>query len=338
MSSTNSLKHILSNWSLGTVLSSTMIQQGDVNQNWMIVTSYDTFILKKVIFERTIPQLLFEFDYLEYLENQKFSYKIPKPLKTIHGQRFVEFQGFYYWIYRYIKGEIMKPLNLSNLREIAQMITKIHSILQSSDLDNNMLRDSQIAPTFVFNELIEFKIQITAKTNKKGNELKFLECIDQLLSIHKSLHDPTYSEYPAYPIHRDINPNNLIWHEGRIKGIIDFENVSMMNDTFLKDIAIIIQTCCNNRNNPIQTDLNLSSEFLKEYNKIFSLQKKDIRYLSMLFTAGAIEDFAYAYWQLVNDPIRGSLSNLDYYAKKALWHHQNTDRISTILAENLSLI
>jgi Ser/Thr protein kinase RdoA (MazF antagonist) len=215
------------------------------------------------------------------------------------------------------------------------MVASYHDILKNAELENAASKAPQIAHPFVSEELAQFKTQIGTKDFKNAHDLKCLEYLDQLSRIHESLHDPSYSKCRTYPIHRDINPENLIWREEVLVGLIDFENVSIMNDTFLKDISVIIQTCCYNRINPVQTDLRLASYLLKEYESGFSRQLNDLKFLPKILSAGAIEDFAYAYWQLIHDPARADVSRLDSYANVAIWHFQHEDQIAAILEENL---
>lgn len=336
MNSNSIFDDILSHWPVGPVSSVDLISQGNVNRNCLIKTSTGAFILRKISHYRTIQQLSFEIAYLEHLENQHFPYAIPQLISSNQDQKFMKYEGSYYCVYQYIEGEVKKQLNLLDLRAIAKMVTSYHEILKNSALENGLSKDPQIAHSFVSEELADFKKHIKAKNTKNTTELRFLEYVDRLLSLHESLHDPTYSKYRTYPIHRDINPENLIWQGEELIGLIDYENVSMMNDTLLKDICVIIQTCCYNRNNPVQTDLNLASYFLKEYETYASLQKEDLTLLPKILSAGAIEDFAYAYWQLLHDPARADLSRLDYYANVAMWLYQHEERILSTLEKILS--
>ncbi|MFW9914858.1 MAG: phosphotransferase [Candidatus Thorarchaeota archaeon] len=334
MNYNSELDAILSRWPLGTVFSCSLVPLGDVNRNWLVRTSQGAYILREISQHRTIQDLLFEIKYLEHLKSQKFPYATPQPVSIDQSQKFVEHEGFYYCIYRYIEGKVKKQLDLSDLREIARMVALYHEILENADLENSASKTPQIAHTFVAEELAQFKTQIGTKNFKHAHDLKCLEYLDQLSRIHESLHDPSYSKCRTYPIHRDINPENLIWQEEALVGLIDFENVAIMNDTFLKDIGVIIQTCCYDRNDPVQTDLELASNLLKEYESSFSLQLSDLKFLPKILSAGAIEDFAYAYWQLIHDPARADLSRLDFYANVAVWHYQHKDQIVAILEEN----
>ena len=69
--------------------------------------------------------------------------------------------------------------------------------------------------------------------------------------------------------------------------------------------------------------MKLASFFLREYRKHHRLSDEEIAFIPDIITAGAIEDFSYAYWMLINDPKRAKLYRLRLYSQVARWHHKN---------------
>jgi Ser/Thr protein kinase RdoA (MazF antagonist) len=95
----------------------------------------------------------------------------------------------------------------------------------------------------------------------------------------------------------------------------------------IKDISIMLQYSCRDRKQKYKLDLKLAKFFLKQYKKHGQLTDKEIEFLPDVITAGAIEDFAYAYWMLVNDPKRAKLYRLKLYSTTAQWYSKNKQEI-----------
>ena len=110
-------------------------------------------------------------------------------------------------------------------------------------------------------------------------------------------------------------------------GIIDFENVSTFNDPLIKDITIVIMYQCRDKKTSYQTNLRKAKVFLDTYSSFRKLSSDEISLIPDIITAGAIEDFNFAYWMLFNDPERAKLYRLEQYARSAIWHNEEKQKI-----------
>ena len=145
-----------------------------------------------------------------------------------------------------------------------------------------------------------------------------------------------YSDLGLYPIHRDLISENLLWKEGRLAGVIDFEHVSGSNDPIVKDIAVTMQYCCRDNKARHLLDVDSVRRFLQSYTESHPLSNREIALIPDLMTAGFLDDFAYAFWMLRNDPVRAKRSEADGYgltlfSKAAEWNHRNRKSISQAL-------
>jgi len=169
-----------------------------------------------------------------------------------------------------------------------------HKIIANSGLDNK--KGSEVFNRkSVLKELGKFGAQILEKDKQGRKDRIFLKESAILIPLMKSLDGQEYSKLPRYPLHRDINPENTLWKNKKLVGLVDFENVSTMNDTVIKDISIMLQYSCRDKKQKYKLDLKLAKFFLNEYKKHGQLTNKEIEFLPDVITAGAIEDFAYAY-------------------------------------------
>lgn len=321
------LKELISFWNIGEVLSFKKIKKGVVNTNWIVKTSKGKFILRKVNKEKKFSELKFELEYLDYLRNKKFPYSIPAPIKNKQGNFFIQKEDSFFWIYEFIEGRDIKRFGYSELRECAKMMAFYHKLIKKSNLNNKKGLGDVFNRKPVLNELQEFYGDILKSSIHGKKEKIFLKEASVLIPLLKNLEEKDYSKIPKYPLHRDINPENTLWKNKKLVGVIDFENVATQNDTAIKDIAGMLQYSCRDKEYRHKLDLKLAKFFIKEYKKYHSLSKKEIEFLPDVVTAGAIEDFSYSYWMLLNDSERAKLYRLSLYSNVAQWFHRNKEEI-----------
>jgi homoserine kinase type II len=320
------IKTLLENWDIGKLISCRQTEKGVVNINWIVKTTQGKYVLRKVTHFTKIEDLKFEVNYLTYLKEHKFPYKIPVPIKTKNKEDFLKFKDSYFWIYEYIEGRDIKRFGYSELRECAKMMAIYHKIIASSGLDNK--KGSEVFNRkSILKELQKFRTQILEKGKLERKDRIFLKESSILIPLMKSLDAREYSKLPTYPLHRDINSENTLWKNKTLVGLVDFENVGTMNDTVIKDISIMLQYSCRDRKQKHKLNLKLAKFFLNEYKKHGQLSNEEIEFLPDVITAGAIEDFSYAYWMLVNDPKRAKLYRLKLYSKTAQWYHRSKQEI-----------
>jgi Ser/Thr protein kinase RdoA (MazF antagonist) len=108
--------------------------------------------------------------------------------------------------------------------------------------------------------------------------------------------------------------------------LIDFENVGTFNEPVMKDIAVFFQHSCRSIGRDT-IDLRLCRAFLERYRRLHPLSETETAALPDLMAAGFIEDFAYAYWMLKNDPARAKKYRLKRYSKLAKWCYENRKAI-----------
>jgi len=325
------IKEIISEWNLGKVLSFKKAKKGIVNINWIVKTTNGKYVFRKVNKNKKISELEFELKYLDYLKNKNFPYQIPAPIKNNKGKFLIKKENSLFWAYEFIEGKNLKNFDYAELKECAKMMAIYHKIIEGSNLNNKKGCGDVFNRKPVLKELEEFYKKHFEKTKKRKKEKIFFKEASVLIPLLKSLDGKKYFKIPKYPLHRDINPENTIWKNKKLVGIIDFENVSSQNDTVIKDIAGMLQYSCRDKNHKHKLDLKLAKFFINEYQKYHPLSKKEIEFIPDIITAGSIEDFSYAYWMLINDSKRAKLYRLKLYSKVAQWYNKNKKEIIKIL-------
>jgi len=203
------IKTLLENWDIGKLISCRQAEKGVVNINWIVKTVQGKYVLRKIVHFTKIENSKFELNYLTYLKEHKFPYRIPAPIRTKNGKNFLKFKCSYFWIYEYIEGRDIKRFGYSELRECARMMATYHKIVASSGLDNK--KGSEVFNRkSVLKELQKFRTQILEKGKLKRKDRIFLKESSILIPLMKSLDGREYSKLPKYPLHRDINPENIL--------------------------------------------------------------------------------------------------------------------------------
>jgi len=98
------IKMLLENWDIGKLVSCRRLEKGVVNINWIVKTSQGKYVLRKIVHFTNIEDLKFELDYLIYLKEHNFPYRIPVPIKTKNKEDFFEFKSSCFWLYEYVEG------------------------------------------------------------------------------------------------------------------------------------------------------------------------------------------------------------------------------------------
>jgi Ser/Thr protein kinase RdoA (MazF antagonist) len=299
----------------------------------MLRTPHGKYVLRQVshTHHKTPRDLEFELDYLDYLKHAGFPYDIPSAVATKNDGFFVTGQGHYYWLYKFLEGVVLERPNEPHLAQLAEMMASYHKLLERSALNNGKPASDLYNRAATLKEIEENRKEILQKTRVDRNENIFLEESAKLTQILRGLDEGPYSRLRFYPIHRDLNSENLIWKQDKLAGVIDFENVSGSNDPVVKDIAVTMQYCCRNKRVRYQLDIDLAKRFLQSYKKHRSLSDQEVRLIPDLVTAGFVEDFAYAFWMLRNDPQRANAKRLTLYSRAGQWVDSNKEKIVSAL-------
>jgi len=323
------VKDAIPAWNIGQVVSCEHIRKGEVNHNFLIRTVRGNFILRQVSHShhKTSSDLEFELAYLDYLKQASFPYQIPSAVATTNGSLFITVYGHFFWLYKFLEGTVVSRLNESRLTQLARMMATYHLLIERSNLNNGKPASDLYNRTAVLKEMEDYRTEILKGNRTSGNEVTFVAESARLTRILRGLDENRYMKVGRYPIHRDLIPENLIWKQDKLVGVIDFENVGGSNEPVVKDISVTMQYCCRDQKVRHQLNIGLARRFLQSYTKDRPLSDEEIHLIPDLITAGFVEDFVYAFWMLRNDPKRANAYRLTLYSRAARWSHSNRERI-----------
>jgi Ser/Thr protein kinase RdoA (MazF antagonist) len=201
---------------------------------------------------------------LLFLNRKNFPYQVPMPLKNKKGEFISKWKKTHFWIYKKIGGKSIKKISSRERKEIARALATFHLFTRRFRPKNKIFRYHKFSKSRSLDPLY----QKLAKEKYRAPYKKYL--LGNLSFMREILGKAQALEYKKGKtvIHSDLNMKNVLFKDGKIFSIIDFENINI--GTVSEDLAYSIKmTCFNNRK------LNFSSveEFLKEYSKINKLPK-----------------------------------------------------------------
>jgi Ser/Thr protein kinase RdoA (MazF antagonist) len=317
------IKCLVSNYDIGNFIRCKRIEMGVVHRNWLIETLEGKFVFRVAPKSRKLKDILFEFQYLDYLRKAGFPYELPLPIRNKNGEMISRLDGRTFWVYRFINGNVVDPWDENELKQVAKMMAYYHRIIETSGLDNGSKFGDSFHIDWILEELRRYKERADSKEVKGRKETVFLREVDDVIALAGKLDGTGYSKLKKFPVHCDINPENVLFENDRLVGVVDFDNVSYRNETITRDITTTLQYSCRKEDVKCMLDLIKAKFFLEEYKKHCSLANSEIKFIPDLATSEYIDAFYYNYYLLENDPERGKIRRLSLYSKSAKWYHRN---------------
>lgn len=244
-----------------------MIKNGILNTNYYINTKEGKFILRVFEGGREFSEENQELDFLLTIKNI-----IPccLPLKNLSEKNYIIYKGKMIALFYFIEGEPIKDITENLLKEIGVYLGKLHSFSKGKILN----RKSRIDMENYYNKIDFNFIPISAMEKMK------------IRSIYEEVKFFDFSKFPSGIIHNDIFPDNVFIKDGKIEGILDFNE--SQTAPFLYDLAIVINYWIRLYNFPKEIEEKYINTFLKEYEKYRKLEEGEKRALDKALKKMAI--------------------------------------------------
>ena len=235
------------------------IDRGVVNYVFYVETDKGKFVVKRLGREMSDylrEQKLYEFTMLDYLKKSNFPYKIPVFLKDKKGGYLSKIGKDNFEVCKWIEGYNLVKAELDNekLRELARGVAIYHSF----SMKFKGLPVNKKDYGWMMRKLEEIE-KVEPKEDVDGFALKnvrfFKKVLFEILKVNDNI-DVTLC-------HSDFSFYNVLFNNGKMIGIIDFENLRW--DPKARDVAYVC-----NKLNESQTKL-----FIDEYRKYVRFSKKE---------------------------------------------------------------
>ncbi len=327
---------LLSNWDIGKLISYKKSTKGESNHNWVVQTKEGKFILRRAPNFRKLKDLRFELFYLTKLKEKGFPYRIPAPLKAKNGNVLIKYNNGNWWLYKYIEGEVVEPLSLRHISELAKMMAIYHLTIEKMNVSNGKPKTTNFDIKTTINDLEKLLKKTRKIKNKKEYNKLFIIESGKFIKLMRFIKSKVYDSLPQYPLHRDLNPENVLWKNNKLVGIIDFENVGTMNENFITDIAIALMFAATTEKEH-RLNLKMATKFIKSYNLHRKLSLSEINLIPEIITIGWIGAFSWQYWLKLHDPERSQIHRLKLYSDAAQWTYNNSSKIKSSLGKIFKL-
>ncbi|MBC8061793.1 MAG: helix-turn-helix domain-containing protein [Clostridiaceae bacterium] len=211
------IKQILLNWDIDRI---TPIEETELltsegyskaNKTWYINEDY---ILKS---GKDINRINTHISITKTLEASGLIVSTHIPTKT--GEDFLQKDNCYYLLMKRIPGSLLTPKEsyegnrLETGREYGKAVGILHKALKKYD------KDIEVNVSNLYKTCIEWALPETKRLMKQWKCPLPDEFFDNYIEEFGKL----YEKLPTQIIHRDPNPSNILWKDGKVIGFLDFE-------------------------------------------------------------------------------------------------------------------
>ena len=267
--SKENLNTFLEDYSLKEIQSFEGINEGIQNTNYKIKIDAKDFIL--TIYENinSIDDLDFFLSLMNYLSSKGI--KCPIPIENSKSNYVGEIKSKPAALLTFIDGKSTLNIKKDHTFEVGKVLAEMH--LNTRDFPLEKINDLSVDG---WEKLL---IKNKNKIDKfEKNLYKKIE--DKIIIIRKKWP----KDLPSGVIHADLFPDNVLFKDGKVSGLIDF--YFSCTDYFTYDLCICINAWCFNYKNEFQIDL--FQNLLKGYQSIRKLEEEEINAIPVLCHASSL--------------------------------------------------
>ena len=267
--SKENLNTFLEDYSLKEIQSFEGINEGIQNTNYKIKIDAKDFIL--TIYENinSIDDLDFFLSLMNYLSSKGI--KCPIPIENSKSNYVGEIKSKPAALLTFIDGKSTLNIKKDHTFEVGKVLAEMH--LNTRDFPLEKINDLSVDG---WEKLL---IKNKNKIDKfEKNLYKKIE--DKIIIIRKKWP----KDLPSGVIHADLFPDNVLFKDGKVSGLIDF--YFSCTDYFTYDLCICINAWCFNYKNEFQIDL--FQNLLKGYQSIRKLEEEEINAIPLLCHASSL--------------------------------------------------
>lgn len=236
------------------------ISEGILNTNYLIEGDRGKFVLRILEGDREKEEEEKELSLLRSLYNNGFPCSYP--LYTDNGTPFITYKGKLLSLFSFVEGDKPKEITSNEVSEIGTSLAKFH--LHSHGHSIKRLR-------MIDMDYFYRKIEDAPLKEILGEDY------ESLIDYYNYSTQIDYSHLPSGIIHNDIFPDNVFFKNGKISGLIDFND--SMNGPFIFDIAIIINYWIRYRVEDNNVQEMLIETLLEAYNRVRPISSEELKLL-----------------------------------------------------------
>lgn len=252
-----SIEKFLTNYDIGKLVSFKHVKKGFANRVFYIKTTQGEYILKIAVRNNPNNRFKYEVDLLEHLKGRGLP--VPKIIRSKKNKLFLRYQGHGAFIYEYLPGKQLEKFSSVMFREIGTTVAKIH--LTTAKFESPVKRMELYN---VYPALFKRQVALSRKTKDK----KILGAIDYFEQELPKYFLPKF--LPQGAMHIDVKPENTLFKNGHLSGLVDFDN--SYNGPLVFDLAHTLMWFCARKGN---FDFAKTKIVYDAYNRVRHLNKAE---------------------------------------------------------------
>lgn len=257
---------ILEGYDIGKFIKAEGISEGVENTNYKLHTDKNSYIL--TIYEKRVN--IEDLPFFMQLQDLLFAkgFPCPAPIKDKEGKILNDLNDKKFAIVSMIKGAWPRTINNSHVGEAASALAKLHNA--SNDIASSGLHRKNKMDK-------EFWIETYNKVSKKAEE-KYSDLANSVKEAVEKLETFWPKNIPFGIIHADYFPDNVLFKNGKVSGVIDF--YMACEDLYIYDLAIALNAWCFEKDHSF--NITKAKIFLRSYNEIRELTDPELDSLPIL--------------------------------------------------------
>ena len=202
--------------------SARVCEGGQVNTSWLVEGPRGKVVLRRSHVSRWSASVEWELALVDFVRERRWP--APAPLRALAHEPPFEHEGRLWAVLEHLPGTHPPADSTAMWHIYGRLMARLHRDLAGFPLDGQRPGfgkvwelDAWVAPAGAgsFNELLaqfgeEYPGLANAVRRYRYRSLR------ELARLH-------YPDLPDYPIHGDFGPDNLLWHDGQLSGILDFD-------------------------------------------------------------------------------------------------------------------
>lgn len=262
------LETVLTNYDIGSPRSFKGIAEGVENSNFHLQTERGGFIL--TLYEKRVREedLPFFLGLMEHLAAHGVA--CPQPVRNKNGENWLRLNGKPAALLTFLDGVSLRKPEATHCLAAGEALAKLHA----AGADFTRVRENALS--------------VEGWKKLAGDTLAKADVVQPGLA---SLIETTLTEFEKWPvdlprgiIHADFFPDNVLFMDGRISGLIDF--YFACDDAFAYDIAVALNAWCFEQDGSF--NITKSKSLLSAYRQQRPLKQDEIDALPVLARGAAL--------------------------------------------------
>ncbi len=251
-------------------LSFASVEGGNANSNYYIRAKKDDYMLT-LVEEKSLQETQRLAALLRWLE--EYNFMTSKIHPSLAGEIVTQYAGKSILIKKWVQGKVYENISIDMLKQIGRTMAKLHQTP---------------APDFL-PELHPYGLQVFLTVVDKGIDKTYESWLaEQTRFLTKNLP----GNLPSGLIHGDLFFDNILFEDGKIKAIIDFEEACSYYLVF--DLGMgILGLCRTNR----KFDWTKVNALIKGYEEVRLLESLEKEFLPFFIKYAAVATSWWRYWK-----------------------------------------